>query len=90
MAIEEAKLVKQVRIFCLIALPVLILTVPASPQTPASAPASSDRAPGSVGRDCPDCPEMVVIPWGSFTMGLSTSAGYRDIMMGFRVARMLP
>jgi formylglycine-generating enzyme required for sulfatase activity len=25
--------------------------------------------PGTVFRDCPDCPEMVVIPAGSFTMG---------------------
>ena len=26
-------------------------------------------APGTVFRDCPDCPEMVVIPAGAFTMG---------------------
>src|ERR1700736_788869 len=29
--------------------------------------------PGSVFRECPDCPEMVVIPAGSFTMGSSES-----------------
>jgi len=29
--------------------------------------------PGDVFRDCPDCPEMVVIPAGSFTMGSSAS-----------------
>jgi formylglycine-generating enzyme required for sulfatase activity len=29
--------------------------------------------PGTVFRDCPDCPEMVVIPDGSFTMGSSAS-----------------
>jgi formylglycine-generating enzyme required for sulfatase activity len=29
----------------------------------------SGRVPGSVFRDCPSCPEMVVIPAGSFTMG---------------------
>jgi formylglycine-generating enzyme required for sulfatase activity len=29
--------------------------------------------PGNVFRDCPDCPEMVVIPDGSFTMGSSAS-----------------
>ena len=29
--------------------------------------------PGTVFRDCPDCPEMVVIPAGSFTMGSSGS-----------------
>jgi len=29
--------------------------------------------PGNVFRDCPECPEMVVIPGGSFTMGSSAS-----------------
>ncbi len=29
----------------------------------------TNKGPGSVFRDCPDCPEMVVIPRGSFTMG---------------------
>src|SRR5438874_11943071 len=32
---------------------------------------TSGRAPGAVLRDCPECPEMVVIPAGSFTMGSS-------------------
>src|SRR6516225_9581085 len=27
--------------------------------------------PGGVFRDCPDCPDMVVLPAGSFTMGSS-------------------
>src|SRR5207247_1590600 len=27
--------------------------------------------PGKIFRDCPDCPEMVVLPAGSFTMGSS-------------------
>src|SRR5215510_11945817 len=31
--------------------------------------AASATAPGSVFRDCPDCPEMVVVPAGSFMMG---------------------
>jgi formylglycine-generating enzyme required for sulfatase activity len=29
----------------------------------------SHRAPGTVFRDCADCPEMVVVPAGTFTMG---------------------
>jgi Sulfatase-modifying factor enzyme 1 len=29
--------------------------------------------PGNVFRDCPDCPEMVVIPAGNFTMGSSAA-----------------
>ena len=39
--------------------------------TPAAT--NSTRATGTVFRDCPDCPEMVVIPAGSFTMGSSAS-----------------
>ncbi|MEO5374786.1 MAG: SUMF1/EgtB/PvdO family nonheme iron enzyme [Alphaproteobacteria bacterium] len=29
----------------------------------------SSRAPGTAFRDCPDCPEMVVVPPGGFSMG---------------------
>ena len=32
-------------------------------------PASGSLKPGTVFRDCKDCPEMVVVPAGSFTMG---------------------
>lgn len=39
--------------------------------TPAVAP--SGRVPGSVFRDCADCPEMVVVPAGKFTMGSSAA-----------------
>ena len=35
--------------------------------TPAAAP--SGREPGAVFRDCPDCPEMVVVRAGNFIMG---------------------
>lgn len=37
----------------------------------ATAPAFADEAkkPGTVFKDCKDCPEMVVLPAGSFTMG---------------------
>ncbi len=34
-----------------------------------SALADTPTDPGSIFRDCPDCPEMVVLPAGSFTMG---------------------
>ncbi|HXO26512.1 MAG TPA: SUMF1/EgtB/PvdO family nonheme iron enzyme [Thermoanaerobaculia bacterium] len=34
---------------------------------------TSVGAPGSVFRDCPDCPEMAVIPAGHFTMGSSSA-----------------
>ena len=35
-------------------------------------------APGTVFRDCPDCPEMVVVPAGSFVMGSPESEVSRD------------
>jgi len=38
---------------------------------PADAAPSMARAPGTVFRDCADCPEMVVIPGGHLTMGSS-------------------
>ena len=41
---------------------------PAVPVAPA-AKAPAERRPGEVFRDCADCPEMVVIPAGSFDMG---------------------
>ncbi len=44
--------------------------VNAAPVT-APAAATSNRAPGSIFRDCPDCPEMVVLPAGTFNMGSS-------------------
>jgi formylglycine-generating enzyme required for sulfatase activity len=36
---------------------------------PSTQGGGESRSPGSVFRDCPDCPEMVVVPAGSFTMG---------------------
>jgi len=37
----------------------------------AAGAATSKRAPGSMFRDCPECPEMVVVPAGNFIMGSS-------------------
>ena len=54
------------------------------PQEPAAAVAAqrakpvADRRPGEVFRDCADCPEMVVIPAGSFDMGSPASESDRD------------
>ncbi len=45
-------------------LPLALLAVAA-----AATAAETSRAPGSVFRDCDDCPEMVVIPAGRFVMG---------------------
>ena len=45
-------------------------------QTPTSPPPDPALlAPGSVFRDCADCPEMVVIPEGQFTMGSPADTG---------------
>jgi Sulfatase-modifying factor enzyme 1 len=45
-----------------------------APATPAKSAETSDpMRPGSVFRDCPDCPEMVVVPAGSFMMGSTDS-----------------
>jgi hypothetical protein len=38
------------------------------PATPAP-PSSETSEPGKVMRDCPECPEMVLVPAGEFTMG---------------------
>ncbi|HEY1935789.1 MAG TPA: SUMF1/EgtB/PvdO family nonheme iron enzyme [Acetobacteraceae bacterium] len=45
-----------------------------------SAPAAAGAAParGSVMRDCPTCPEMVLVPAGSFTMGVPPGESVRD------------
>lgn len=45
-----------------------------APKAPVATPEPTPRPletnkPGAVFRDCPDCPEMVVIPAGSFAMG---------------------
>jgi formylglycine-generating enzyme required for sulfatase activity len=68
---------KKLRIF----LPLVLFIVAASAlqaQTPATSRVVNPKAneigaakPGTVFRDCPDCPEMVVLPAGSFTMGSS-------------------
>ena len=38
----------------------------------------SRHAPGTVFRDCPECPEMVVVPAGSFMMGSPPSEKERE------------
>jgi formylglycine-generating enzyme required for sulfatase activity len=52
------------------ALGVFLLGAAAGPQA-----AESPRAPGSTFRDCDTCPEMVVVPAGSFVMGESAAPG---------------
>jgi formylglycine-generating enzyme required for sulfatase activity len=58
---------KQMRTFLLFALFTFIAAAPDVTDVKVNEPVTAK--PGTVFRDCPDCPEMVVIPAGSFTMG---------------------
>lgn len=53
------------------------LATPRSP--PAPEPVAPSYDPGDTFRDCPACPEMVVVPAGSFQMG-STDADIRRLV----------
>ncbi|RON47139.1 dihydropyoverdine dehydrogenase [Pseudomonas frederiksbergensis] len=57
------------RSFSLKALPALLLAALAVSLAPGIAQASEPAKPGKVFKDCKDCPEMVVLPTGTFTMG---------------------
>jgi formylglycine-generating enzyme required for sulfatase activity/class 3 adenylate cyclase len=50
---------------------------PQPAQTPAPQPAPIAAAPPKTFRDCPNCPEMVVIPAGSFQMGAASGENQR-------------
>ena len=56
-----------------LSLSVLILAVTAVGVVEPQAADLAAAKPGTVFRECPDCPEMVVIPAGSFIMGSSAS-----------------
>jgi formylglycine-generating enzyme required for sulfatase activity len=65
---------KPIRILLLLAVLIFIFTAARAQKaviTPSAM--SSGRVPGTVVRDCPDCPEMVVVPAGHFSMGSSAS-----------------
>jgi formylglycine-generating enzyme required for sulfatase activity len=47
-----------------------------------SVTAAQDRAPGTVFKDCADCPEMVVIPAGRFAMGADPDEEEREALSG--------
>lgn len=55
----------------IVLLAVLVSTATSGQVAASSGAAALNRPPGSVFRDCPACPEMVVIPAGSYTMGSS-------------------
>lgn len=80
---------KQIRIFCLSAVLVFVVSAFGQEKKSAAAGASTPAAgtaehtPGTVFRDCPVCPEMVVIPAGNFTMGSSASEKLWAVNHGF-------
>src|SRR5450830_1915692 len=49
--------------------PALILSALLGAWLPNAALAAAPSLPGKVFKDCKDCPEMVVLPAGTFTMG---------------------
>ena len=51
-------------------------------QSPATAQSSdtSDKAPGTIFKDCADCPQMVVIPAGRFMMGVDPGEEEREAL----------
>lgn len=60
---------------------------PAPAPAPAKAPgdARAGTKPGDLFRDCPDCPELVVVPAGSFDMG--STSDYEDPVHRVTIAR---
>ncbi len=55
----------------------------ATPSAPIVPPAATELAPGSVARDCPTCPELVLIPPGSFVMGVPPGEDDREGVPGY-------
>ena len=62
----------------------LVAADPPKPQAPSPVKLAAKKA-GQVFRDCADCPEMVVIPAGSFRMGGLGGWRYGDEKPGHRV-----
>ncbi|WP_085690372.1 MULTISPECIES: formylglycine-generating enzyme family protein [unclassified Pseudomonas] len=59
----------ELRSFSLKSLPALSLAALLASLMPGLAQAAEPSKPGTVFKDCKDCPEMVVLPTGTFTMG---------------------
>ncbi|WP_237882763.1 dihydropyoverdine dehydrogenase [Pseudomonas sp. PGPR40] len=59
----------ELRSFSLKTLPALAFAAVVASLMPGAAQAAAPAPPGKVFKDCKDCPEMVVLPTGTFTMG---------------------
>lgn len=64
--------------FARIAIPLvsILLAVPVRAAPVQAAPVQVERVPGTIFRDCADCPEMVVVPAGNFLMGTPVPTGF--------------
>jgi formylglycine-generating enzyme required for sulfatase activity len=60
-----------------------VLAAAALPTSDRAAASGLARAPGTSFRDCPDCPEMVVAPPGSFSMGAPDGSYGPNIDTGY-------
>ena len=54
------------------------VVVPAPVPVPVPAPVPTPVAPGKLFRDCPDCPEMVMLPPGQFVLGTAAAETRRE------------
>jgi formylglycine-generating enzyme required for sulfatase activity len=64
-------LVAAISSYLLVGMQIVASAAPGDELSATGSATTSAGAPGSVFRDCADCPEMVVLPAGSFTMGSS-------------------
>jgi formylglycine-generating enzyme required for sulfatase activity len=60
---------------------------PAAAQAPAPAPASAAGSPARTVRDCADCPELTLIPAGSFEMGSNEMFEFEKPVRTVSIAR---
>src|SRR5690349_2848064 len=65
----------------------LVAAAPEAANAAVDAPPVIWRVPGAIQnfRDCPDCPEMVVVPAGSFSMGAPAGERFRAAETQHRV-----
>ncbi len=59
----------ELRSFSLKTLPALAFAAVVASLMPSAVQAAAPAPPGKIFKDCKDCPEMVVLPTGTFTMG---------------------
>ena len=61
------------------AAPTAVLPTPSSPAVPGVLPSGSTPSPGTVIQDCAECPELVAIPPGEYTMGSGPKEKIREL-----------